>query len=506
MLHRFRKKFDGIKFENAKKNLKIYKVMFTKIKKGISILLIAGLGGIAGGSIYSNHFNHEQAVSAKNSALKQNVQFASYPGNASSAPCDFTKAAEMTVQAVVHVKTFYSSQPADNSLNPFGFWMQPQNQEPQEASGSGVIVTEDGYIVTNNHVVANSEKVEVTLNDNKSYTAKVVGTDPSTDLALLKIDEKGLPFIVYGNSDDLKVGEWVLAVGNPFNLTSTVTAGIVSAKARNIGIMSDQYKIESFIQTDAAVNPGNSGGALVNTRGELVGINSAIASNNGAYQGYSFAVPVNLVKKVMDDLVEYGNVQRGFIGVSIRDIDSKLADEKGLKETKGVYVAGLTVDGAAKTAGIEEGDIITKIGDVEVNSSPQLQEQIGRFRPGDKVNVSVLRNEKERLFTVVLKNKEGNTAMVKSDAALNLMGATFENTPSDTKSKLGIDGGVKVSKLMAGKLRNAGIREGFIITNIDKKPIRSTSDLEEALKTKQGGVLIEGVYPNGMRAYYGFGI
>ncbi len=481
--------------------------MFSQFKKSISILIIAGIGGVGGAAIYSRYFNPQQSLSLRNSAPKQNVQLTSFSNSSNESPCDFTKAADMSIHAVVHVKTFYNQK--SGNFDPFqNFFGNPFNQQrqPQEASGSGVIITDDGYIVTNNHVVDDADKVEVTLNDNRTFTAKVVGTDPSTDLALLRIDEKGLPFIMYGNSDDVKVGEWVLAVGNPFNLTSTVTAGIVSAKARNIGILPDQYKIESFIQTDAAVNPGNSGGALVNTHGQLVGINSAIASNTGSYTGYSFAIPVNLVKKVVDDLVEFGNVQRGFIGVSIRDIDSKLADEKGLKETKGVYVAGLTNDGAAKNAGIEEGDIITKVGDVEVNSTPQLQEQIGRFRPGDKVNVSVLRDGKERLCTVVLKNKDGNTNVVKTDQVLNFLGATFQNVPKEAKSKLGIESGVQVSKMMAGKLRSSGIREGFIITSVDKKPIRTTADLEDALKTKQGGVLIEGVYPNGMKAYYGFGI
>jgi serine protease Do len=508
MLHGFARIFDGIKFEKRSTKLITNKIkaMFRKIKKGISILLIAGIGGIGGASIYSSHFSHDSAVSARNASLKQNVQFASLPVGSNEAPCDFTTAADMSIHAVVHVKTFYGNRNTYNPFDPFGFWGQQRNQPQQEASGSGVIITDDGYIVTNNHVVDEAEKVEVTLNDNRTFTAKVVGTDPSTDLALIKIDEKGLPFIVYGNSDNLKVGEWVLAVGNPFNLTSTVTAGIVSAKARNIGILPDQYKIESFIQTDAAVNPGNSGGALVNTRGELVGINSAIASNTGSYTGYSFAIPVNLVKKVVDDLVEYGNVQRGFIGVSIRDIDSKLATEKGLHEMKGVYVAGLTDGGAAKTAGIEEGDIITKVGDVETNTIPQLQEQVGRYRPGDKVNVSVVRDGKEKTVAVVLKNLEGNTSIRKTEETFNLLGGTFQPVSQDTKSKLGLNGGVQVSKLATGKLRSSGIREGFIITSIDKKPIRNTGDLEDALKAKQGGVLIEGVYPNGMKAYYGFGI
>lgn len=431
------------------------------------------------------------------------------PSTADASLPDFTKAADLTVHAVVHVKTFYGNRSLGNNpfgYNPFDFWGRPRENQQQEASGSGVIITDDGYIVTNNHVVDNAEKVEVTLNDNRTFAAKVVGTDPSTDLALLKIDEKALPYVVYGNSDNLKVGEWVMAVGNPFNLTSTVTAGIVSAKARNIGILPDQFKIESFIQTDAAVNPGNSGGALVNTHGELVGINSAIASNTGSFTGYSFAIPVNLVKKVMDDLVEFGSVQRGFIGVSIRDVDSKLADEKGLKETQGVYVAGLSEGGAASEAGLKEGDIITKVGEIGINSTPQLQEQIGRFRPGDKVNVTVQRNGAEKTFAVVLRNKDGDTKVIKNDQVLNLLGGTFENLQKEDGSKLGLQGGVRISKLMAGKLRSAGIREGFIITSIDKKPIRSTEDLENALKTKQGGVLIEGIYPNGMKAYYGFGI
>ncbi|MBP6400944.1 MAG: Do family serine endopeptidase [Bacteroidia bacterium] len=484
--------------------------MISQLKKASLILLIAGMGGAMGAYLYSQSSNSgSSSLSQKNGAGKPDVQYVNMPSTADVSLPDFTKAADLTVHAVVHVKTFYGNRSLGNNpfgYNPFDFWGRPRENQQQEASGSGVIITDDGYIVTNNHVVDNAEKVEVTLNDNRTFAAKVVGTDPSTDLALLKIDEKALPYVVYGNSDNLKVGEWVMAVGNPFNLTSTVTAGIVSAKARNIGILPDQFKIESFIQTDAAVNPGNSGGALVNTHGELVGINSAIASNTGSFTGYSFAIPVNLVKKVMDDLVEFGSVQRGFIGVSIRDVDSKLADEKGLKETQGVYVAGLSEGGAASEAGLKEGDIITKVGEIGINSTPQLQEQIGRFRPGDKVNVTVQRNGAEKTFAVVLRNKDGDTKVIKNDQVLNLLGGTFENLQKEDGSKLGLQGGVRISKLMAGKLRSAGIREGFIITSIDKKPIRSTEDLENALKTKQGGVLIEGIYPNGMKAYYGFGI
>ena len=480
--------------------------MIRNIKKGIVTLLIAGLGGVGGALVYSG-LDDNARPGVRNVSDRQQVQFVNMP-SAEAAFIDFTKAAEVTVNAVVHVKTSYTNQTQYNpfGFDPFDFWGRPRQQSPQQASGSGVIITDDGYIVTNNHVVENADKVEVTLNDNHTYTAKVIGTDPSTDLALLKIDEKNLPYVTYGNSDNVKVGEWVLAVGNPFNLTSTVTAGIISAKARNIGILPDQYKIESFLQTDAAVNPGNSGGALVNTWGELVGINSAIASTTGTYTGYAFAIPVNLVRKVVDDLVEFGSVQRGFIGVSIADIDKRLIEDKGITQTRGVYVTGLTEGGAAEAAGIREGDIIVKVGEVEINSTPQLQEQIGRFRPGDRVNVTVIRDNTEKVVTLVLRNREGGTQLVKHDQVVSLLGATFENTSNEEKTRLGLRGGVKVSKLLAGKLRAAGIREGFIITSIDKKQILTTQDLEAVLKTKQGGVLIEGVYPNGMRAYYGFGI
>lgn len=475
--------------------------MRTPFRTILGLFLITFTGGFAGSRLADRSNNvplSERNTTAPivRTALGGTTEGSGYP--------DFTVAAEKTVHAVVHVKTLYT--PRVNAFDPFGFWGRPMQSQPQQSTGSGVIITDDGYIITNNHVIENADKVEVTLNDNRNFQARIIGTDPSTDLALLKIDDKGLPFISYGNSDELKVGEWVLAVGNPFNLTSTVTAGIVSAKGRNIGILPDQFKIESFIQTDAAVNPGNSGGALVNTRGELVGINSAIASNTGSYTGYSFAIPVNLVRKVVDDLAEFGNVQRGFIGVSIRDIDSKLVDEKGLKVTRGVYVAGLTEGGSAEKAGIREGDVIVKVGDVSVNSTPELQEQIGRFRPGDKVNVTVLRDGKEQPFAILLRNRDGATELVRKEEAVNMLGATFETPGKEEQLKLGLKGGAKVTNLSPGKLLSAGIREGFIITSIDKKPIYTKDDLSNALKDKQGGVLIEGVYPGGQKAYYGFGI
>ncbi len=331
------------------------------------------------------------------------TQLTSYSSFAAANAPDFVMSAEKTVNSVVHIKTIVEHK---NNLayDPFQDWFfggRQRQPNMMQGSGSGVIISQDGYIVTNNHVINEATKIEVVLNDKRTYVAEVIGTDPNTDLALLRIKENSLPFVNYGNSDDVKVGEWVLAVGNPFNLNSTVTAGIVSAKGRNINILEHNAQggslapIESFIQTDAAVNPGNSGGALVSTTGDLVGINTAIASNNGSYQGYSFAIPVNIVKKVVSDLIEFGTVQRAFIGLSIQDIDSKFAEEKRIKQLKGVYVNGLTENGAGEEAGIKIGDIVTKVENVAVKSTSELLEQIGKFRPSDKVNVTVVRNEKE---------------------------------------------------------------------------------------------------------------
>lgn len=434
---------------------------------------------------------------------------------------NFIHAADMVRPAVVHIRTYYEAQKTSNprqgqqQIDPFfrDFFGDQFDmpQGPREASGSGVILSPDGFIVTNNHVIDKADKVEVVLDDKRKLIAKVLGVDPSTDLALLKVEESGLPFVRFGQSDHLRVGEWVLAIGNPFNLNSTVTAGIVSAKARNINILSrpdNKYAIESFIQTDAAVNPGNSGGALVNLKGELIGINTAIASNTGSYTGYSFAVPTALVKKIVDDLMKYGEVQRGLLGISIQEVSSELADQKGLKSMKGVYVAGVNEASAAKEGGIKEGDVVLKIGAVEVNSSSELQEQVARHRPGDKVEVTYLRAGEEHTATVVLKNRLGTSAIVKvaEGEVFESLGATFENATKEEKAKLHLSSGVKVKKLAKGKLQNAGIKEGFIITHVDKTPVDKPSELAESLKAKTGGVLIEGFYPNGEKGYYGIGL
>ncbi len=480
-------------------------------------ILIAAVVSCGSLFIYNKYFNNKETVYLSSPVSSTPVALANYTGPAYM-PSDFVEAAEKTVNSVVNIKSIYESMGNQLYYDPFHFFFgdSPYNRPQQQmATGSGVILTEDGYIVTNNHVIKGAQKIEVTLNNKETYEAKVVGMDPGTDLALLKIEAEKLPFIRYGNSDEVKVGEWVLAVGNPFNLTSTVTAGIVSAKARNINIIggdprNGQIPIESFIQTDAAVNPGNSGGALVNTRGELIGINTAIASNTGSYTGYSFAIPVNIVQKVVTDLAEFGEVQRALLGVSIRDIDSKLAKEKNLKELSGVYVAGTFENGSAEEAGIKEGDVIIKINNVIVNSIPQLQEQVSRYRPGDKIAVEILRNGTIKTLPVVLKNKKGNTEIVKRSEiikeSVSSLGATFEALAEEEKERLKIKGGAKIISLSSGKLRSAGIKEGFIITKIDKKEIKSPEDIESALYNKKGGVLIEGVYPNGMRAYYGFGM
>ena len=423
---------------------------------------------------------------------------------------DFVDAADITVHAVVHIKS--ELQQRNQVYNDFfdlfnDFFGGPQYRynAPVIATGSGVIISSDGYIVTNNHVVQQANKLEVTLNDRRTFEARVIGTDPTTDLALVKIDAENLPFLTYGNSDDLKVGEWVLAVGNPFNLTSTVTAGIVSAKARNINILGEVSAIESFIQTDAVVNRGNSGGALVNTDGELIGINAAIASNTGSYTGYSFAIPVNIVKKVMDDILNYGEIQRAYLGISFREIDSEFADEKDLKEVRGVYVVEVLEDGAADDAGIKEGDVIVRVNNTDINSKSSLLETIGTQRPGDEVHVYVMRDKKLKEFNVTLRNRSGNTDIVKKDK-IEILGATFEALPLEDLDELNISNGLKIIDLRDGKLKSSGIREGFIIISVDKEPVKSVDDLKFILDGKNGGTLIEGIYPNGQRAYYGVGL
>jgi Do/DeqQ family serine protease len=435
-------------------------------------------------------------------------------------PFDFTEAAEKTTDAVVHIKTKINPKPVANRGrgsnpyqdlfgdeffrffgDPYGGGMMPN--QPQEASGSGVIISTDGYIVTNNHVVEDADEITVTLHNNKTYTAKLIGKDKDFDLAVIKIEETKLPIVEFGNSDSVKVGQWCVAVGNPFNLTSTVTAGIISAKGRNINLLGGgnakggNTAIESFIQTDAAVNPGNSGGALVNLKGQLIGINTAIASNTGSYAGYSFAVPSNLVYKVYTDIKSFGAVQRGYLGVTIRSVDDALAKELKLNSVEGVYVESLVSESAAADAGIKAKDVITKINGVGIKTSPELQEQVGKYRPGDKINVEYIRDGKNLSTIVVLKNKFNNTSSVDNGKEiLNQLGADFTALTPQEASKLGVKGGVKVSNIKEGKLKQyTEIQNGFIITFLNEQAISSTDDMVNAVGGKTGNITIEGIYP-----------
>jgi len=459
---------------------------------------------------------HHESSDFQNNQLP--VEYAKFAHATNAMETDFTVAAELSVHAVVHVKTktpVRYRQMDDFQDDPlfryfFGVPKQGRSKElpMQEASGSGVIISNDGYIVTNNHVVDGASNIEVTLNDNRNFKAKVIGADPNTDIALIKIDATELPVIAFGNSDSLKVGEWVLAVGNPFNLTSTVTAGIVSAKARSINIINSQIPIESFIQTDAAVNPGNSGGALVNTRGQLVGINTAIASQTGTYAGYAFAVPVSIVQKVVADIRKYGIVQRAVLGIKIGNITDEIAKRKILKTMEGAYVYTVMPESAAKNAGIKAGDIINNVNGVPVQSASELQEQIGRYHPGDKITVTVLRDNKEQKLNVELKNSKGNTGIVSAESGDEELGGTFKEISDKTKQDLGVDYGVEVKSLTKGKLADQGIKPGFIILKINNQPVKSASDIQDAYNDAMNNgeqekvLLIAGLYPKGKITYF----
>jgi serine protease Do len=487
-------------------------------KIGIIAVMSSILGGIVALTGYQYFTKNQTFTSVE--AIQQKAAYASFSDTTGLAVPDglnFIHVAESTTPAVVHIKTSYiaeTTRPNTRDEELFKYYYGDPyggNNQPREASGSGVIVTAGGYIVTNNHVVEKASKIQVVLNDKRTYDAKLIGTDPTTDLALIKIEgETNLPFVRYGNSDNVRVGEWVLAVGNPFNLTSTVTAGIISAKTRSINLLRDKdnMAIESFLQTDAVVNPGNSGGALVNLRGELIGINTAIASPTGAYAGYSFAVPVSLVKKVIDDIMNYGQVQRGLLGVVIQDMTPELAKEKAVNFITGVYISAVNQGSAADLGGLKEGDIVTTINDIMIGSTSQLQEVVARYRPGDKLNVKYIRKGDTKEANVVLKNKLGDMAIVaKNDNSVkSKLGADLQPVSGGEMSVLEISGGAKIAKIFSGKLKEAGVREGFIITSIDKKPIATPEDVIRILEsTSNGGILIEGIYPNGKKEFYGVG-
>jgi serine protease Do len=444
-------------------------------------------------------------------------------------PTDFTMAAEKTVHSVVHIKA-KMAQKSVSRRQPdiFDFFgddfggFNRRGAQPQEASGSGVIISADGIIVTNNHVVADSDELEVILDDKRSFNAKIIATDPNTDIAVIQIKAENLPFLTFANSDDIRVGEWVLAVGNPFNLESTVTAGIISAKGRSIGILNEARNgnansspLEAFIQTDAAVNPGNSGGALVNLKGELIGINTAIASQTGSFAGYSFAVPTSIVKKVTGDLLKFGNVQRGYLGVFMEELDSKKAEALDLKVNQGVYIKSFSdASSAAKAAGLKVGDVITKIDGADVKTSTKLQEMVARHRPGETVQVvAVDKDGKVKTVNVVLKNLSGTNAIVKADANTEIkiddLGVKVGSLSSNEKAKLGVKGGAKVLSIEEdGRLAMQGIEEGFVITKINEESIANANDFAEKMNGRKGRVRLGGTYPQepGSSYYYEFNI
>lgn len=442
---------------------------------------------------------------------------ASMPAAGKMQPVDLTEAAEKTVHGVVHIKSTVQGRTQTIQEMPdifdYFFGARPRQRQyqsqPQVGYGSGVILTKDGYIVTNNHVIEKADEIQVTLNDNRVFEATVIGTDANTDLALIKIEGDDFPVVPMGNSDDLKLGEWVLAVGNPFNLTSSVTAGVVSAKSRKIGIYEGGESIEAFIQTDAAINMGNSGGALVNVNGELVGINAALESPTGTYAGYGFAIPTTIVKKVVADLKEFGSVQRAMLGIAGVDLSSMLQlDEnkgKDFGSIDGVFISDVVDGGGALAAGIEEGDVITAINGKKIRTMTELQETIVQYRPGDKVTVTLLRNKKEKKIEVELKNSRGNTEILK-DADIEVLGATFQEISEQTRRQLNIGYGIQVSAVKNGLMKDSGIQRGFIILRINNRQIKSVDEIEqiykEALNSTDPVLFISGVYPTGRRAYY----
>ncbi|MEL6539364.1 MAG: Do family serine endopeptidase [Bacteroidota bacterium] len=426
---------------------------------------------------------------------------------------NFVHAAQIATQAVVHIKAKQDAKvvqmpegahPLERLFREFfgsEFDLGPREykSQPKQSAGSGVIMSKDGYIITNNHVIDGADKVDITLNDNRQYTARIIGQDRATDLALLKIKEKNLPYLVFGNSDEALIGDWVLAVGNPFNLISTVTQGIISAKARAINLpkSNEKIKLDTFIQTSAAVNPGNSGGALVNLKGELIGINTAISTPTGAFAGYSFAIPSSIVEKVVADLKKYGTVQRAILGIIIRNMNAELAKEKQLTQVSGVYIVDVHKQSAAAAAGLKSGDIVTAINGRKVKNTSQLQEQIALYKPNEKIRVTYLRKNKERTVTVTLKLLSEPVKIVANQSAIEVAGATLENVSKATQERLKITGGVRVKALKKGAWQEKGVREGFIITAINHTKITDIQQLTRVLKQcQEESILVEGIYPD----------
>ncbi len=499
--------------------------MINSTWKTVIIALATSVVTIGAYKIIDNHTGDVVLNEAASKGSKNLVNFADLPAGQ---PGDFVYAASVSTPSVVHIKAKATRQVRQQSsvFDMFGFdedfFGGPRSQN-QESSGSGVIISEDGYIVTNNHVVEGSEELEVVTYDKKSYTAKIIGVDPSTDIAVIKVEAKKLPAMTFGNSDEVKVGEWVLAVGNPFNLESTVTAGIVSAMSRSINIIGRGKKagdnsaapIESFIQTDAAVNPGNSGGALVNLSGNLIGINTAIASPNGAYAGYSFAVPSSIVKKVSTDLIKFGNVQRGILGITMIEINRETAKEIDTKLESGIFVNGLVDGGGAQEAGIKEGDVILKVDGVDATEMPKFLELIGRKRPSDKAILTINRDGKIKDYAVTLKNTSGGQGIVKKEivaSTFNKIGIDLEEISAKDKTKIGIRNGVRISNIKEGGYigKETNIEKGFIITRVGNARVNSVKEVKDAIdmakKNGEEGVLICGIYEDSVSRNYCTGV
>jgi serine protease Do len=480
-----------------------------KLKTILSTVLVAFFSAIITLFVYSSFIDGptQKLSHQSNRQIKRTAPLVLTSMQVPEGSVDLTYAAEQTVQAVVHVRVRSTVSMDDESNNPLNDFFYGNNGSPKPRKvtgfGSGVIISPDGYIVTNNHVIDGADSIQVTLNNNKSYTATVVGRDPDTDIALIKIKAENLPTIKFGDSDKLKLGDWVLAVGNPFNLTSTVTAGIVSAKGRSLNL-DGGYKLESFIQTDAALNMGNSGGALVNTKAELVGITSAIISPTGTYSGNSFAIPVNIVKKTVNDLQLYGRAQRAFLGINIQEVTSDIAKNEKLDNVSGVYVATVVSGGAADAAGIKAKDVIVKINDKDVASPAQLQEIVAEHRPGDKINITYFRKGMENNASVELKNVDGTTTVVRENTGETIFGSKLVPLTTQEKKKYSIDSGTKVTEVGDGKLKDIGIKIGTIISTINGKRVNNASDIREA--TSDGEILssIDGIQPNGTYFSYQF--
>ena len=476
------------------------------MKKGILIVLLSALvGGLTAHAVVKGM--HDELHEEKGNA--DDMQFRTVNLAQDNWP-DFTYAAETAVDAVVYVKVVSTSSSASSSdlSSIFEYFFGYGTPQPRErvTSGSGVIIREDGYIVTNNHVIAGADKIQVTLNTNQTYDAVVVGTDPATDIALLKVEANGLPIIPFGDSDKLRLGEWVIAIGSPYNLRSTITAGIVSAKGRSMPNTSGEFRIESFIQTDAAVNPGNSGGALVDKKGNLVGINTAIISQTGSYAGYSFAVPSNMVKKIVGDLIDFGSVKRAVLGITMQEITDKIAEEMKLSSRNGVYIVEVSKGGAADKAGIKAGDILLSIDSVKITNFASVQETVSRYSPDDIAEVTVLRDGKEMIFKVVFMGSAQENGAQSDDGSVSFYGSYIKEAPAEKLADLGLKSGVEIVELGQGKLMEAGATEGFIILYVNDLPVKTPQDVIDIVKKSKRSVFIEGVTPSGRSGYFGFGI